>query len=149
MRAGAEQIATAQIAAIDGVMRQHLRDAPVGMAETAMRQPYRTRARGAHGGGLEQYFELNIECAAGARAAAVEIGERLRLIRAASPRYAIGVERLERHDPGRDRGGEVLTQKRAEGLVFPGLQIARRPVIQQAQAEHVRFRLIDADARTE
>ncbi len=40
---------------------------------------------------------------------------------------------------------EVLGQERAERLVFPGLDVARRPVVQQAEAGDVLGRLVDRD----
>ena len=41
--------------------------------------------------------------------------------------------------------GKAFGQERAERLVFPGLDIARRPVVEQAQTKHVVFRLGDVD----
>ena len=54
-------------------------------------------------------------------------------------------QRLHGHDPGRDGGGKALGQERSQRLIFPGLNVARRPVVEQAQAEDVRFRLGDRD----
>ncbi len=50
-------------------------------------------------------------------------------------------QRLGRHDPGRDESCEALGQKRAERLRFPGLDIPRRPVVQQAETANVAGRL--------
>src|SRR5688500_3246465 len=52
---------------------------------------------------------------------------------------AIGLERLPRDDPGRDARRKILGQKRAQRLVLPRLDVARRPVINQANAEQVLF----------
>ena len=38
-------------------------------------------------------------------------------------------QRLHRHHPRRDRGGEVLGEERAQRLVLPRLDVARRPVV--------------------
>ena len=46
---------------------------------------------------------------------------------------------------GRDGRREVLSQKWAERLVLPGLNVARGPVVDKAQAEDVLFGLIDRD----
>jgi hypothetical protein len=45
-----------------------------------------------------------------------------------------------RHDPGRDAAGEALAQERPQRLVFPGLDVARRPVVEQHQTEELRPR---------
>jgi hypothetical protein len=55
----------------------------------------------------------------------------------------VGRQRFQRNDPRRNGGSEVLGQKRPERLVFPRLNVARRPVVEQAQAEHVRLGLVD------
>ena len=68
----------------------------------------------------------------------VEIRQRRRIV--GGPRKRRDTERrqrLLRHHPGRDGGGEILAQERPERLVFPALDIARRPVIEQAEAENV------------
>src|SRR5690606_26777493 len=46
-------------------------------------------------------------------------------------------QRFARDDPWRDGAGEILGQEGAERLVFPGLQVARRPIVEQAQPEQV------------
>ena len=46
-------------------------------------------------------------------------------------------ELVERDDPGGHRGGERLPEKRPERLVFPGLDVARRPVVHEHHPEHV------------
>src|SRR5882672_10905523 len=58
-------------------------------------------------------------------------------------------ERLERHHPWRDRGCEVLRQKGTQRLVLPRLDIARRPVIQQAQSKDMRLGLCQRYAAAE
>ena len=139
LRAGAQQIAAAQVAAVDGVVRQHLRD-----------------ASSRHGGNC--YCDRRVGAFPAARIAAVSIStsswmsmaprsphrSTVQIGQAAGHRplrAATGPKRLQRlecDDPGRNRGGEVLAQKGTQRLVFPGLQIARRPVVEQAQAEDMR-----------
>ena len=65
---------------------------------------------------------------------------------AVRPRESLGAERrqrLRRHHPGRNRGGEILAEERPERLIFPGLDVARRPVVEQAEAENVVRRAAD------
>ena len=50
---------------------------------------------------------------------------------------AVGRERRRGDDEGRHRGGEILGEERAERLGFPGLDVARRPVVEEAVSEHV------------
>src|SRR6202030_2079831 len=50
---------------------------------------------------------------------------------------------LGRHHPWRDGGAEILAEERAERLGFPGLYVARRPVVEQAVAEHMIGRVTD------
>lgn len=64
-------------------------------------------------------------------------------------RDAERLERGHRRNPGRDGGGEVFCKERAEGLVLPGLDIAGRPVVEQADAEEMRRCFGDRDRRAE
>ena len=43
-------------------------------------------------------------------------------------------QRVQRDDPRRDRRREVLREKRPERLVLPALDVARRPVVHEADA---------------
>ena len=47
------------------------------------------------------------------------------------------------------RGREALAEERTERLVFPGLYVARRPVVDQADAEDVILRGLDRDRLAE
>ena len=62
-----------------------------------------------------------------------QIGQGGRLLRRC--RRAEGLQRLLRHHPRRDRRGEGLGEEGAEGLIFPGLNVAGAPVVQQHEAE--------------
>ena len=77
----------------------------------------------------------------------LEVVERRRVLRRGG--HPERLERGERHDPGRDRGGERLPQERAERLVLPALDVARAPVVDEHEAEHVVGRLGGRDARAE
>src|SRR4051812_36781558 len=72
-----------------------------------------------------------------------QIRQRARIVgRALECRAAERRERLHRHDPRRDRGGEALGEKRPERLVLPSLDVARRPVVEQHYAEDMTSRLV-------
>ena len=58
-------------------------------------------------------------------------------MRAGRGRHPRLVQRVQRGDPRRDRRGEGLAEERAEGDVLPGLDVPRRPVVEQAQPEDV------------
>ena len=64
-----------------------------------------------------------------------EVGQRLRVL--AGQVDPGRVERLERGHPVRDRGRERLAEERAERDVLPGLDVARRPVVEPDDAEDV------------
>ena len=49
----------------------------------------------------------------------------------------VRAQRVERDDPRRDRRGEALREVRAERLVLVALDVARRPVVEQHDAEDV------------
>src|SRR5579871_195913 len=46
-------------------------------------------------------------------------------------------ERFAGNDPGRDRRCKTLREKRPERLILPTLDVARRPIVHQAHAEHM------------
>ena len=89
-------------------------------------------------------FQRDVEAAMRLILGIGEIRQRRRV--ACGPRVGVGAVRRQRlggHHPGRYRGGEVLSQERAERLILPRLHIARRPIIEQAEAEDVVGRLAD------
>ena len=93
----------------------------------------------AHGGTLYQDIEPNIERAGVAVPHRVQIRQGRRGAFGPRERNAKRSQRLQRHDPRRNRRREILCQERPQRLVFPSLQIARRPVIEQAQAKDMRL----------
>ena len=74
----------------------------------------------------------------------VEMRQRRRI--ALRPREGRGAEwrqRLRGHHPRRNRGGEILAEEWAERLILPGLDVARGPVVEQAEAENMLGGLAD------
>ena len=148
-RAGAEQIARPQIAAVAGVMRHHLPEGPVEVSQVRsaddvrgfaqLRASARSRARPR---AADRSRRAHARCSASryGSGAGSPCGPRER-------RRAKRLERVERDHPRRDRRREALGEKRTERLVFPRLDVARRPVVQQAHAEHVLLGLVDRDRR--
>lgn len=60
-----------------------------------------------------------------------------------------GFERCHGGDPRGDGGGETFCEEGTEGLVFPGLDVAGRPVVEKAYAEDVLGRVGDGDGGSE
>src|SRR6516162_11703807 len=54
-------------------------------------------------------------------------------------------QRLGSDDPGRDGGEKALAEEGAERLVFPRLDVARGPIVQQAEARDVACRICDGN----
>src|SRR5690606_41060523 len=73
----------------------------------------------------------------------------LRELHSFPTRRSSDLECFQCDDPGRDGGGEVLRQEGPQRLVFPGLDVACRPVVQDAQAKHALFSEIDRNARAQ
>ena len=125
-RAGAEQVAGLQVAAVDRVMRDQLRDRPVGVAEVRAHQALAGMARRAHRGGLQPDLELDVE-----RAVLAVVGaSRGRAAAAGSPAgrangRAKRRQRFQRDDPRRERAGEVLRQERARAAGTPSAWMSR------------------------
>src|SRR5690606_31300411 len=85
------------------------------------------------------------EAAVLAIAVRLEVGQRLRVVGRPGPGAAKRCERIEGDDPRRNGGCEVLREERAERLVLPGLDVARRPVVEQAQPEDMRLGVVERD----
>src|SRR5215470_17562764 len=56
---------------------------------------------------------------------------------------------FRRHHPGRNRRGEILAEERTQRLGFPGLNVARRPVVEEAIAKNVICRRADREGATQ
>ena len=63
--------------------------------------------------------------------------------------HAQSIEGLEGHDPRGDGGAEVLSEEGAKGDVFPLLDVARGPVVEEHEPEDVIFRFGRRDALAE
>src|SRR5579883_85204 len=134
-RSARDQIARAQVASVRCVMRHHLRRCPVHMAECCFAQPYRFPQPRR----LQKHLQLNIESAL----RRPQIPERRCFMRRRfRPKW---LQRFERNHPRRNAGREIFRQKRAERLIFPALNIARRPVVQQTKTRDVFLRPADRD----
>src|SRR6266511_1425813 len=145
-RAGPQQVAGAQVAAAAAVVRHQLGDGPVEMACVAERQSVRRMPVRRETLREQRHFELDVEGACGLVRRVPEIRQRRRISR--GPRRLRRAERRERFgsdDPGRDGGQKALAQERAERLVFPPLDVARGPVVEQAESRDVVCRLGDRD----
>ena len=125
-------------------MRGQLAQRPVQVAEVAGAQTERRSATLAHPGAREEHLERQVDRTLPGIVFTGQVGERLRI---ASRSGVWGrPERLEgihRHDPGRHGRGEVLREERTERLVFPRLDVARRPVVHEAEAEQVALDRVD------
>lgn len=133
-----EQVARLQLAAVDAVVRHQLRHGPVHAAGVAQGQAVRSSALLAHALGQQQHFEFDIECTGGLVALVQQVRQWLRVaIRACRLGAAERLQRFSRDHPRRDGGNEAFGQERPQGLVFPSLDITRRPVVEQAQAGYV------------
>ena len=115
------------------MMRHQLRHGPVQLSGAADGQTVRCEMPGSQVLGDEQHLELESQRAALliGRVEQMLHGRRIagRARRLRSPERG---ERLRRDHPRRNSGGEVLREKRSERHILPGLDVARRPVIQQA-----------------
>ena len=136
--AAREQIARPQVAAVAGVMRGHLAHRPVQVLEVARAQPVSRQPLLAHPRAADEHVERHVEGAAQAFRVPHEVRQRRRVaFGARGGRHAERLQRIHRHHPGRDRGGEVLREERPQGLVFPRLDVTRRPVIHEAETEQM------------
>ena len=119
-RAGGEQVAGAQGGAVDGHVGEHLGRRPVHARRTAGGRRSRRSAR-TSSARSRPHGSLGV----------VQVGQRRG---SAGRRRDPGrVQRRQRDDPRRDRGGEGLAQERAERHVLPGLDVAGAPVVDQAR----------------
>ena len=146
--AGAEQVARAQVAAVAGVVRHHLRHRPVHVPRAAERQA----VRGA--GPLPASARVSSSTSSSMAKRALRAGRPRpagRRSGAGSPSGRGGwAVRKGASASGVTIQGETVVAKflarnGPERLVLPGLDVARRPVVQQAVAGDVLGRLADRD----
>src|SRR5262249_40526106 len=127
-----------------------LGDGPVEIARVAGRQPMRRKPSVAQARREQEHFEVDRERAARLVALVEQMGKRSRIaVGPRRPRGAGRSQRLGRDPPWRDAGAEALAEERTERLVFPSLDVARRPIVEEAEAGDVTFRLGDGNRRPE
>ena len=117
-----EQIAGPERCAVHGRVRQLLRHRPVERAGV--------RPRDDRSGQLD--LELDVEPPVRGHA---QVGERLRIL--CRRRHESVLQERERRDPRRDGGRERLSEEGTERLVLPRLDVARAPVVDEHDSEHV------------
>ena len=101
-----------------------------------------------HHRGLQRHFKLDSIGAIPLIVSIEKISERNRIaFRSRRLRQAKRRERLGSDHPGRDGAMEALCKKRPQRLIFPRLEIARRPVVEQAETRDMIRRLRDRDRR--
>src|SRR5262249_30803653 len=131
-------------------MRNELRYRPVEMARVAERQSLWRKALRRKIGREQQHLELDIEGARRLVRRLEEVGLRRRISRGpARLRRAEGGQGFRRDHPGRDGGKKALAEEGSERLIFPPLNIARRPIVEQAKSGDVVSRLGNGDRRAE
>src|SRR5580704_4873125 len=75
LRARSQKIPRLEVAAVDGVMRQHVRGGPPGVAKARMRQALCRDAGGAHARTLQPYLQIDIDAPAAAYRRIIQIGK--------------------------------------------------------------------------
>jgi len=82
----------------------------------------------------EQHFQLDIKGARVLIALVQQVGQRLRItLWTCRLGLAERFQSFGSHHPRRDAGNKAFRQKRPQRLVLPGLDIPRRPVVEQAE----------------
>src|SRR5262249_44062591 len=120
--AGSEQVTGAQIAAVAGMMRHLLREAPIEMARVCAAH----RERPGTSLGFQRHLQLNV---VGSRLRVTQTGKRGRILM--RPGDAERPQGIQRYNPWRNRRPEILCKKRTQGDIFPLLNVARAPVVDQ------------------
>src|SRR4051812_1382344 len=110
----------------------------------------RGHAFGPHALGGQRHLELDSQAAAFPVRSIVEIGQ-WRGIPRSTRRHRLAERRkgLRADHPWADAGQEILGEEGAERLIFPRLDVARGPVIEQAIARDVIPGLADRDGTAE
>ena len=120
------------------MVREHLRKGPVQVERAALRESHRRLSSISHTCRAQPHFHGDGQTTKRAVGRIVEIGEWLRVtLCARGERRAKGRQRFERHHPRTDRACKILGEKRAQWLILPALDIARRPVVQETNAKEV------------
>ncbi|MNY02778.1 hypothetical protein D3C86_1353650 [compost metagenome] len=100
----------------------------------------------AHGFGEQQHFQFDVEAASRLIAFVEQVRQWLRIaFRACRLGTTERFQRFGRDNPWRNAGDETLRQERPQRLVFPGLDVPRRPVVEQAETGDVISGVTDGD----
>jgi hypothetical protein len=135
---GGEDVSGLEIASVACVVSYELGRSPIKIAGAALAQSDRLQIIGPHCCRYQRYFELYIEIAMGLVCRVMKVRKRFRVgVTAGSNGSVEGFERCHGGDPRGDCGGEVFGKEGAERLIFPGLDVARGPVVKKAYAEEV------------
>src|SRR5258706_6477813 len=134
------------MATADRMVGHHLREGPVLMAKARTRNSNSLRIA-APRLGLERNLELDIDGPTLSVAGAIQVSERLGILRRAPPRTTEWRKRIQRYDPRRNRGREILGLEWPQRGRLPGLNVARRPVVQQTDAENMILGPVDQYGR--
>src|SRR5262249_10256191 len=119
-------------------MRHELGHGPVEMTRVADGQPLRGKRFRLETRRQQEYPELDAEGAGGLVGRVAEIGQggwtprRPRRLRRPERRQRFGGD-----DPRRDGGEKALAEEWTQRLVFPRLDVARGPIVQQAEPRDV------------
>src|SRR6202040_3036538 len=90
-------------------------------------------------------IELDVEAALCLIRLRVQIGKRCRIsLQSPESRSPKWRKRFGGHDPGRDHRRQALAEEWAEHAL-PTLDIARRPIVEEAKPEHMIGRVFDRD----
>ena len=97
--ATAQQVATVQIAAAHGVLRQHLRKGPVLVAKIGVGHGHRAQALRTRLCGFNLHLQRNVQPAGRAVLRTVQVSQRLGLVSRALKRQAKWGQRFHRDNP--------------------------------------------------
>ncbi len=105
------------------------------MAGMALRQAHRGQILRAHLHRAQPHFQIYGKAARSLIGLVPQIGQGMRIAFGTRRlRVAEGRQGFGRDDPGRHGGQEVLGEEGTKRLIFPRLEVARRPIVQQAKA---------------
>lgn len=125
--AGCEYVADAHVAAADGVVRQLLGHVPVHVPEVGAADGVVVAV-----GGADDDLEVDVVVLV---AVGAQVGQHGGYLLGAG--YAERLQRLQHHHPRRHGGGEIFAEERPQRHVFPLLDVARRPVVEEHHTEDV------------
>src|SRR5271154_6940230 len=127
-------------------MGQQLCDGPVHVAKIASAQGHGSDTGFAHASRQQRDFQPEVEATLFLIAWVEEIWQRRGIaFWTREGGGAKGSESFHRDHPWRQGGGKTLCEEWSQRLILPGLNVARRPVVHQADSENVLFCFADGD----